>query len=269
MAHKRHKTKYFSILIVPDNQKEPRTIKMKYTTLRVLITALVTVIVLVIVGAATYWKVADVALDYVRLEEENFKLRKGLDQMEQLKGDLLQMQHFEKKLRGSLDGYLKVDQLSEDDSSSLQDLNFNRMNLEQRRTIFNSIPSLLPVSGFMTRGYDLNPLLNQPHVGIDIAAPKETPVRATADGIVVFTGWTDHMGYVVILQHDYGFSSLYGHNERNLVDVMQRIRKGDVIALLGDTGRISSGPHLHFEIWKNGRPVDPAYYVGENSKDRS
>lgn len=269
MAQKKHKTEYFNILIVPDSKSEPRTFKLKYRTMRLIIGALITLFILIVVGAATYWKVAEVAIDYVRLEEENFKLRKGLDQMEQMKKDLMQMQNFEKKLRGSLSGYVKVDQLSEDDSVALKELDFNSMNLEQRRTIFNSVPSLMPVNGFMTRGYEINPLVNQPHIGVDIAGENGTPVRATADGIVVFAGWTNNMGYVIILQHEFGFSSLYGHNERNLVDVLQKVKKGEVIALLGDTGTISSGPHLHFEIWKNGQPQDPLRFIGESIKDRS
>jgi len=267
MAHKKHKTKFYSLVIVSDNRKEPKTLRIKYWTLRFLVMFLVTLVILVIAGAATYWKVAEIALDYVRLEEENFKLRRGLDQMEELKRDLGQIQHYEKKLRSSLSGYVKVDKLANDDSVAVQELNFSRMNADQRRTIFSSIPSLLPVSGFMTRGYDLNPLLSDAHVGIDIAAAKDTPVKSTADGVVVFSGWTHRMGYVVIIQHEFGFSSVYGHNERNLVHVMQKVKKGEVIALLGDTGGISSGPHLHFEIWKNGQPVDPIDYIGENIKE--
>ena len=79
-------------------------------------------------------------------------------------------------------------------------------------------------------------------------------------GAVVFSGWTYGYGNLVIVFHGDGYFSLYGHNQRNLVEERQRIGRGDVLALVGESG-LSSGPHLHFEIWENGNPVDPRKYI--------
>ncbi|MGD9488847.1 MAG: peptidoglycan DD-metalloendopeptidase family protein [Calditrichaceae bacterium] len=269
MGHKKRKVKYFSFLIVPDNKDAPRSFKLRTSILSLLIGAGIAIVVLIVAGAASYWKVAEVALDYNRLEEENFKLHKSLNQMEQLKADLNKVQQFEKQIRSSLSGYVSVEKVSDADTLVLSKLNFEQMSLDQRKTIFNSIPSVRPVEGFMTRGLDVNSLLTDPHLGIDIAAPMGSPIRATADGVVTFAGWTDDAGYVLIVEHGFGFSSLYKHNERNMVGVMEKVSKGQVIALLGDTGKISSGAHLHFEVWKNGNPVDPVFYIGEIVKDKS
>jgi murein DD-endopeptidase MepM/ murein hydrolase activator NlpD len=94
------------------------------------------------------------------------------------------------------------------------------------------------------------------HAGIDLAVPIGTPVRAAQEGIVVFAGYNGAYGKVVKLDHLNGYSTLYAHNSRLLVHVGQTVKAGQVICLSGNTGR-STGPHLHFEVHKDGWPVDP------------
>ena len=96
---------------------------------------------------------------------------------------------------------------------------------------------------------------------IDIAAEMGSPIKATADGVVVFAGWTFHDGYMVILKHKYNFFSFYKHNQQNLCQDLEYVKKGQVIALLGDTGQITSGAHLHFEIWQGSMPLDPITFL--------
>jgi murein DD-endopeptidase MepM/ murein hydrolase activator NlpD len=85
-------------------------------------------------------------------------------------------------------------------------------------------------------------------------------VKATANGIVSFAGWTESSGIVVVAEHGHGFSTAYAHNRKALVRVGQRISRGEVIALSGSTG-LSTGPHVHYEIWRNGRPTDPVGFL--------
>jgi murein DD-endopeptidase MepM/ murein hydrolase activator NlpD len=269
MAHRRHKPKYVSFLIIPDGKTDPKTYKIKRSILTLILAAVVIVFALIILGAATYWKVAAVAIDYTRLEEENFNLRKSLKRIEDLQNDLNTVQLMDKKIRASLDGYVSIMKSEPWDSSRVSEINFSKMDAQEERTIFNSIPSLMPVDGFMTRGFDPHSILADPHLGIDIAAPTGSAVRAAANGIVMFSGWTDYGGNVLILQHDYGFSTVYKHNEFNLVSPLERVTKGQVIALLGNTGKITSGAHLHFEIWRNQNPVDPMLYLTENSANKN
>ena len=268
MAHKKHKSKYISFLIIPDNKNEPRTFKIKKSVLSLSLLGLIAIIAAIIVGAVTYWKVAEIALDYTRLEEENFTLRKSMATINELRQDLSSMKKMDQEIRASLNGYVSIVESKSLDSTAITDLNFKKMTVDQEKTIFNSVPSLIPVEGFITRGYNASSLFTDPHLGMDIAAASGTPVKATADGIVMFSGWTDDGGYVLIIKHDYGFISIYKHLECNLVSPLEKVVKGQVIALLGNTGKITSGAHLHFEIWRDNKPVDPIIYL-EETKNKS
>lgn len=120
-----------------------------------------------------------------------------------------------------------------------------------------TFPLLTPVEGIVSQGFDPA----QSHYGVDFAGKRGTPVYAAADGHVVFAGWTYDDGYMVILAHDGGYMTVYKHNQVLLTTVQSFVRRGEPIALLGASGRTSAGPHLHFEVWKNGTPRDPAEYL--------
>ncbi len=118
-------------------------------------------------------------------------------------------------------------------------------------------PAMMPTEGYTTRGYDPA----HGHFGLDIAAKVGSLVTAAADGYVVFSGWTHDDGYQVILSHDGGFLTFYKHNQTLLKPASVFVKRGEPVALLGNSGVTSSGPHVHFEIWKNGTPVDPRLYL--------
>ena len=237
--------------------------KIKTSMVGLIFFALLTVLILIILGASSYWKVARVALDYNNLLEENKRLNEGLTRMEEMAEDLEKLKKIDQKLRASLSGYISLNNASSQGGDALEkmdELSFTSLD----RSIFNSIPELYPVDGFLTRGYERESLVGDAHFGVDIAGAKGSPVKATADGIVIFAGWTYEEGYVIILKHQLDYYSFYKHNLRNLCQEWESVKKGQVIALLGDTGQISSGPHLHFEIWKDTKPVDPIKYLRKN-----
>lgn len=118
-------------------------------------------------------------------------------------------------------------------------------------------PALPPVQGFFARGFDAA----RGHYGIDEAVAEGTPVRAIGDGYVVSADWTNDGGYVVAVQHADGYLSVYKHNSRLLKSVGDRVRSREAIALSGNTGEITTGPHLHFELWRNGLAQDPRLYL--------
>lgn len=116
------------------------------------------------------------------------------------------------------------------------------------------LPISFPVEGYITRGFDLAGR----HFGIDIAGRQGSPVSAVAEGNIIFSGWTYDDGQMVIISHAGGYLTFYKHNQMLLGSVGSRVKRGEPIALLGNSGKASLGPHLHFEVWKNSSPVDPS-----------
>ena len=132
-----------------------------------------------------------------------------------------------------------------------------------RSGYLNNVPSLLPVSGVVTQNIIIdNEDDIRKHLGVDIAVPIGEPILASASGQIVFSGWTPELGNLVVIYHNNEYFTYYGHNELILVNSYDKVERGDVIATSGNSG-ISSGPHLHFEIWKYGEPVDPLLYFPE------
>ena len=114
-----------------------------------------------------------------------------------------------------------------------------------------------PVSGKVTQKYD--PMTR--HYAVDIATKLNTPVRATTEGVVVFSGWSDDVGYVVIIDHPYDLLSVYKHNSSISVSQGEVVEQGQVIAFSGNSGMNTTGPHLHFEIWSNGFSLNPEEFI--------
>lgn len=117
-----------------------------------------------------------------------------------------------------------------------------------------------PIKGDITDDYNAK----EKHFAIDIAVDKDSPVKAVADGTVIFTGFTANTGYVVLLEHSQGFISVYKHNASIYKNQGELVKIGEVIASAGSTGTLSTGPYLHFELWENGYPVNPSNYISFN-----
>ncbi len=132
-----------------------------------------------------------------------------------------------------------------------------------KSAVINATPSLLPIAGWISSnfGYRRNPYDGsyRLHSGVDIAAEPGTPVRAPADGDVIFSGYREGYGKVIVIDHGYGIRTLFGHNSAVFVGQGAKIKRGETISQVGNTGR-STGPHLHYEIRKNGIPVNPATF---------
>jgi len=129
-----------------------------------------------------------------------------------------------------------------------------------RQRYLAAIPSRWPLSGRITSryGYRRSPFGREQefHDGLDIAARRGSPVVAAGAGKVTFTGWKSGYGLSVIIDHGYGYRTLYGHNSSVVVKVGQTVKKGDVVSRVGSTGR-STGPHLHFTVFYNGNTINP------------
>lgn len=114
-----------------------------------------------------------------------------------------------------------------------------------------------PVEGYVTEEYDIK----KEHFGIDIAAKTDAPVKAVLDGKIIADGYNLETGYVLTVQHANNLVSIYKHNSRLLKKTGATVKAGEVIAVVGNTGELSSGPHLHFELWSNGRSLNPRNYI--------
>jgi murein DD-endopeptidase MepM/ murein hydrolase activator NlpD len=135
---------------------------------------------------------------------------------------------------------------------------------EDKRSLYASTPSVWPVRGWVTSpfGNRTSPFsgILKFHEGMDIAAQTGTPVMAPADGVVIKAGFGTGYGNMVELSHGYGIKTLFAHNSRLNVKAGQRVKRGDVISYVGDSGS-STGPHLHYEVRVNGLPVNPVKYL--------
>jgi len=142
-------------------------------------------------------------------------------------------------------------------------------NIELNSVVSDDNNISLPVSGRISSFYGLrvDPIDGtlKKHNGIDIAVSSGTKVRAVSSGKVVYSGYAKGYGNCVIIDHGNGFQTLYAHNSKNLVKTGQEVSQDTVIALSGSTGRVT-GPHLHFEVRKDGKPVDPIAMINKSEK---
>ena len=165
------------------------------------------------------------------------------------------------------DSLLNVDRIEEDEMLR-QEIAHNNM-LEQQALFSktaNYIPQdipleqiyfIPPVNGVISESY----AFNKKHYGVDILAPKNTPILAALDGYVFSSDWTLETGNTIGIQHRNNIITFYKHNSALLKKVGEQVKSGEAVAIIGNTGTLSDGPHLHFELWHNGHHVNPEDYI--------
>ncbi len=134
---------------------------------------------------------------------------------------------------------------------------FNLRSQDRKIEQIEGLHFFSPVKGVISNGF--NAATNHPF--IDIAAPANSAVSAVLDGTVILSTWTDETGYTIQIQHDNDLISIYKHNSKLLKKTGEKVKAGTAIALVGDTGSLSSGNHLHFELWHKGVPIDPQKHI--------
>ena len=135
--------------------------------------------------------------------------------------------------------------------------NSRTTNLAPRDTPLEQLFFSPPVSGEISMSF----LPDKKHYGVDILAPKNTAIKAAMDGYVFLSDWVQETGYTIGIQHANNVITFYKHNSALLKSVGSFVRSGEAVAIIGNTGTLSSGPHLHFALWHKGMPVDPTIYV--------
>ncbi|HDZ90128.1 MAG: M23 family metallopeptidase [Deltaproteobacteria bacterium] len=157
-----------------------------------------------------------------------------------------------------------LDNIESDLSASREDKAGLREFLENQKMLLAATPSIWPAKGWLSSrfGYRKSPFTGKKefHKGLDISARMGSPVVASADGTVSFSGWDRGYGRLVVINHGYGLKSKYAHLKKSLVKKGQYVKRGETIGLIGKSGR-TTGPHLHYEVLLNGVPVNPLRYV--------
>ena len=173
-------------------------------------------------------------------------------------------------LSGNIEEFVPRDELSVDSSLTNSDFvtvspnsqdsilrkyveNEDKFNLTNNELIIENKMFFSPIKGEITQNFNFN----ENHFAIDIAADIGTPVKSVLDGKIIFSEWSLETGYVVVIDHGENIISVYKHNSKILKEQNDFVQAGEVIAYSGNQGNLSTGPHLHFELWKNGTPIDP------------
>jgi len=259
-----------TILLVPHN-------RTKSINIRLPVLAIASSVCLFLLGASVVVAMSVRAVEHRRMKE---RLSYISSQFLEMKGTMHSLRKAERDFRNlfgvksktavleSADladtGSLDMEMLREQIEASMRSVTAIRTYIAEQKDLYLSTPAGWPVSGHLSSLYGtrLHPVLEEPrfHTGVDISVPPGSKVSATANGVVSFSGWAENSGIVVVVEHGRGFSTAYAHNQKSLVAVGQRVVRGGPVALSGSTG-ISTGPHVHYEIWKNGRHTDPAGYL--------
>jgi len=277
--------KRLTILLIPDDDTEPFSINVTIRFLKIL--ALISIVLLIhtILGGIFYWQYAVLSREKRQLEKQNSDLKETQDKIYKILPEVADLQKKQEKFLNALginrrtypfshtnpletkkplDNFAGIGAAESDEpvfkGPKAEGLDFLKETDTEFHDFVRNMPTRLPVAGYMSQDFEslkwFNVIKQKSHLGIDIVADMGTAIHAAGDGFVVFSDWTPHLGNLIILYHGSGFFTYYGHNDRNLVVEKTPVRKGEVIALVGNSGE-SSGPHLHFEIWRNGIPIDP------------
>ncbi|MCH7756174.1 M23 family metallopeptidase [candidate division KSB1 bacterium] len=278
-----------SILIVPEDDAEPYSFRISTNMVKLLYVVGAVLIVHIVVGAIFYWKYAGLYSYNKQVLAYNSQLQKDNKRVIALADQFYALENEYKKVKGLLgvdlessqqmagvggrqnlvssqlfENIVPTVQISRESPLDVKADNKQFFLSPKKNKIHNfaeSLPTLLPVKGFLTLDFQKEGWFQpKTHSGIDIVAKKGTLIRASGAGVVIFAGWTYDLGNLIIIDHGGGILSYYGHNQRLLKSEKIYVKKGEPIALLGTSGK-SSGPHLHFEIWKDGLPVDPREFI--------
>lgn len=240
----------YSILIIPDNEDAEKQFSLSRSTMITLIIGII-IILCFVVFFIVYALPKLMKLNEYKTENDKYASERV--QIMELMQDLNRIEQMDRLIRKTLGPELQLE------SDTLNTSPINDINKQNNVAVsyVQNIPSHYPVEGFITQKLSTKNLYNdQNHYGIDIAVKEGESIYATASGFVVFSDWTYDFGNYVILYHGDDYFTVYGHNKLNFAKMRDFVKRGDVIAIGGGTG-ISSGPHLHFEVWKDGDAIDP------------
>jgi murein DD-endopeptidase MepM/ murein hydrolase activator NlpD len=249
----------------------------------VLISTILVIFVLIIVSSIVYTPLKEYIPGYadVSMRRNVMELNLKTDSLERLlHSNELYLQNIKRVISGDLSvsdlkdtsvlaappvyDSINLDKLTSSEKQLRKDVEqeerftvSNTSSLLKNRSTVKGFHFFTPIKGYITEPFNLH----SRHFGVDVVAPQNEPIKATLAGIVIFAVWTAETGYVLAIQHSNNLISIYKHNSVLLKEEGNYINAGDVIAIIGNTGELTSGPHLHFELWYNGLPLNPEDYI--------
>ena len=253
---------------------------LSYKLSRFNVFMIVSISALILIGA-TYMIIALTSLkEYIPGYDSTAMRRQAINNtygVDSLQEQLILNQRYISSILNALSGDVDLEDISpmsfESEADFAEELDFStnqqdsilraevaqedRFNLFETAGTESNFTLFSPLTGVITQGY--NPSEN--HFAVDIGVPEKTPVKAVSDGTVILAEWTTETGYVVIIKHEQNLISVYKHNESLAVNQGDLVLSGEVIGFAGSTGVLSTGPHLHLELWSDGYPINPTELI--------
>ncbi len=243
-------SRHISLIIVPEEGGKTINFRIPLIIARISLIIMVVFIVLMIIAVIFYGKLVREAQEVQRLRSENNTLLEQHRDYIKLKAELDK----NRKLVGRIASLAGIKGYEEPDSTA------DSLNGKISADLSNFIPKGYPLRGYISKRFSESGLFGEKHLGLDISCAEGTPVRATADGVVESAGWDKQYGNIIKINHLYGYETVYAHNKELKVKKGDKVKKNQIIALSGNSGR-SSGPHLHYEILKDGKHLDPEKFL--------
>lgn len=259
-----------TLMMIPHSNKKPFNIKIPFI-------CIILLVFFWILGTSYTFFTAVSSVQYTKMKES---LSFYTDQFNTLKTTIAALKKSEEQFRylfslgsreailNNLDaldsGNIDMSALKDQIKVSMETVGEIKDYIKHKRDIYMATPKGFPVDAKITSPYGrrANPM-NQGtefHTGIDLAAPRGTPIHATADGIVSFAGWSGGSGLLVVIEHGFDMATFYAHTTKIIVKVGEEVKRGQIIGYVGATGA-STGPHVHYEIWVKGKSVNPSAYI--------
>lgn len=262
-----------TIMLIPHTRTGPINLKMPLALLAILG-------LFAVVGGIYTVSLTFHAVDYFVMK------RKYIDmagQLQSVQGTILALKQAEAEFKQILssgsrkkvldtvapaknDGSIDINELKQQIDESMRSVSEIRQYLARQRDLYRATPQGWPVEGRLSSGFGMreHPKYGTQrfHSGVDLSSSRGDSVRATADGIVSVAGFGSGNGNIVVIEHGQGYSTVYAHNDHNIAKVGQTVKRGEQVAIAGSTGT-TTGVHVHYEVWKNGRPVNPSDFQAD------
>lgn len=275
-------TRKYRIVLMNDDTLEEKSI-FKFTRLDLYLIGFTIILILslLIIAAIVFTPIKQYVLGYseVHMQRKLIKQDLAVDSLQEMVANQqLLLLNIKRVIAGDIDttvplGFtaqkydtINIDKRSKYDSlfrkkmASQERVNLKTQQSDNKKGSVVNYHFFLPIKGIVTNEFSHE----VDHFGVDIVAPENTIVKATRDGTIILASWTLETGHIVAIQHDNDFISFYKHNSAILKKIGNFVKAGDVIAIIGNTGELTTGTHLHFEIWYKGIPVNPKDYVNLN-----